>query len=180
MSRLTVYPNDNPAQVLEDTTDPTRIAAVLAGIGVDFERWDAPASLAPEASQEEVLAAYAPQVEKLKEKYGFNIVDVVGLHPAHPEKEAMRAKFLDEHTHNEFETRFFVDGQGLFVIHAQGRVFGMLCTRGDLINLPEKLTHWFDMGSAPHFKAIRFFKEADGWVGTFTQSGLARQFPGLA
>ena len=58
-----------------------------------------------------------------------------------------------------------------------GKVYATLCTRGDLINLPANLTHWFDMGPSPSFKAIRLFTTPDGWVGNFTGSDIADRFP---
>jgi 1,2-dihydroxy-3-keto-5-methylthiopentene dioxygenase len=89
----------------------------------------------------------------------------------------MRAKFLDEHTHDDFEVRFFVDGRGLFYLHAGGKVYCMLCEKGDLISVPANTTHWFDMGAAPSFKCIRLFTTPDGWVGNFTGSDISRRFP---
>ena len=61
--------------------------------------------------------------------YNFKSADVISMTPRHPDKEALRNKFLDEHTHSDFEVRFFVDGQGLFFIHAGDRVHAILCTR---------------------------------------------------
>ena len=89
----------------------------------------------------------------------------------------MRAKFLEEHTHKEGEVRFFVDGSGLFSLHVGDKVYEVLCEKGDLIVVPDSATHWFDMGPAPRFVAIRFFTEADGWVGHFTGSDIAKRFP---
>src|SRR3546814_1240543 len=86
-------------------------------------------------------------------------------------------KFLSEHTHADFETRFFVDGQGAFYIRANGTVFLTVCTKGDLINLPANVTHWFDMGPKPDFKALRFFRLAEAWVGHFTGDTIADRFP---
>ena len=40
----------------------------LAGIGIDFERWPGPANLPSDASADEVLAAYRPQIEELKRR----------------------------------------------------------------------------------------------------------------
>ena len=86
---------------------------------------------------------------------------------------------MAEHTHDDFEIRFFVDGEGLFCIHKDGKVYLTLCTKGDLINLPANLTHWFDMGPRPFFKAIRLFTTPDGWVGHFTGNDIADRFPRL-
>jgi 1,2-dihydroxy-3-keto-5-methylthiopentene dioxygenase len=123
-----------------------------------------------------VLAAYYDDVERLSKEYGFQSVDVVSLRPDHPQKGDMRAKFLNEHTHDDFEVRFFVDGQGVFYLHANGKVYTALCTQGDLISVPSGVTHWFDMGETPSFKCIRFFTTPEGWVGHFTGSGIDKKF----
>jgi enolase-phosphatase E1 len=102
---------------------------------------------------------------------------VVSLKPDHPDREALRAKFLNEHTHSDYEVRFFVDGQGLFYIHKAGRVYATLCERGDLISVPADTPHWFDMGPRPDFKCIRLFTTPEGWVARFTESDIAGRFP---
>jgi 1,2-dihydroxy-3-keto-5-methylthiopentene dioxygenase len=144
---------------------------------VEFERWQADRPLAADAAQDEVLAAYRESIDRLNERYGFQSVDVVALGPDHPDRDALRRKFLDEHTHDDFEVRFFVDGRGLFYLHAGGKVYCMLCEKGDLISVPANTTHWFDMGAAPSFKCIRLFTTPDGWVGNFTGSDISRRFP---
>jgi 1,2-dihydroxy-3-keto-5-methylthiopentene dioxygenase len=89
----------------------------------------------------------------------------------------MRQKFLSEHTHADFEVRFFVEGSGLFYLHVGDKVYTLLCEKGDLISVPANTTHWFDMGTKPYFKCIRFFTTPEGWVGNFTGSEIAKQFP---
>jgi len=73
--------------------------------------------------------------------------------------------------------RFFVRGEGLFTLHAADRVWNVLCCRGDLMSVPGGMTHWFDMGAAPNFTAIRMFVNPDGWVAAFTGSDIAERFP---
>jgi 1,2-dihydroxy-3-keto-5-methylthiopentene dioxygenase len=175
MTALTIKSEDG--QTLLSTREHGAIAAALDGIGVRFERWQADRPLAADADQAAVLAAYAADVERLEAQYGFQSVDVVALGPDHPQKAEMRQKFLAEHTHADFEVRFFVDGSGLFYLHVGGKVYMVLCERGDLISVPADTTHWFDMGSAPSFKCIRFFTTPDGWVGNFTGSDIAARFP---
>lgn len=176
MTALTIYADNGQGEVqaLKDFPD---IARTLGGIGVQFERWEASQPLSPTATPEEVMAAYKSSIDKLNAKYGFKSVDVVALNPDHPDKAAMRQKFLAEHTHGDFEVRFFVDGRGLFYLHVNEKVYMVLCEKGDLISVPANTTHWFDMGTKPHFKCIRFFTTPDGWVGNFTGSEIAKQFP---
>ena len=164
-------------ETVQTLREPEAIAAALGELGVQFERWQANQPLGDDADQDAVLAAYSADVDKLNERYGFQSVDVVALGPDHPQKAEMRQKFLAEHTHGDFEVRFFVDGSGLFYLHVGDRVYMVLCEKGDLISVPANTTHWFDMGANPNFKCIRFFTTPDGWVGNFTGSDIATRFP---
>lgn len=177
MSRLRVFNDDTADRVLRETGDHPAIAAELAAIGVVFERWQAAQPVKAGDSPEAIMDAYRADIDRLVAAHGFNSVDVVSIAPDHPQREAMRAKFLEEHTHKEGEVRFFVDGSGLFSLHVGDKVYEVLCEKGDLISVPDNTTHWFDMGPAPEFVAIRFFTNPDGWIGDFTGSDIARRFP---
>lgn len=176
MTTLSIY-HENDSSRRETFTDFDTIAGKLGQVGVQLRRWEANRPLSPDAGQEEVLAAYKEDVEHLNEQYSFQSVDVISLRPDDPKKGEMRQKFLNEHTHDDFEVRFFVDGQGLFYLHIGAMVYMILCTRGDLISVPAHITHWFDMGANPDFKCIRFFTTPDGWMGNFTGSDIAQRFP---
>lgn len=183
MSMLVVFPDSDPQTRLAETRDPQEIAALLQGINVRFERWEASVPLPPGAGQDEVLAAYRADVDRLSREGGYQSADVVRLvpdpaDPAWPDKaRAARQKFLEEHTHAEDEVRFFVEGSGIFYLHAAGKVHAMLCERGDLLSVPAGITHWFDMGTKPRFCAIRLFTTPEGWVASFTGSPIAGSFP---
>jgi 1,2-dihydroxy-3-keto-5-methylthiopentene dioxygenase len=176
MTALTIYP-DNLQGTPTTVNGFQAIASELAAIGVEFERWEANRPLAADAGQDAVLAAYRQAVDDLNRKYGFQSIDVVSLRPDHPERTALRQKFLAEHTHGDFEVRFFVAGRGLFYLHVGGKVYLVLCEQGDLISVPANTAHWFDMGEHPDFKCIRFFTTPNGWEGHFTGSDIAARFP---
>ncbi|HAI58318.1 MAG TPA: cupin [Xanthomonadaceae bacterium] len=177
MSRIRIFNDTDPSTVLVAMHEHAAIAAELAKIGVRFEQWQATAPLAPGASQDEVIAAYKGDIDRLMAEGGYKAVDVISLTADHPQKDALRQKFLNEHTHSEDEVRFFVAGSGLFNLHVGGRVVEVLCEAGDLISVPDNTTHWFDMGPAPHFIAIRLFTNVEGWVANFTGSDIAQRFP---
>lgn len=176
MSRLRILADDDPATAILETSDFDGVARELEKAGVRFERWEASADIAPGDSQEDILQAYADDIARLKREQGYQAVDVVSMWPDHPEREAARKKFLDEHTHAEDEVRFFVNGKGLFSLHIGDRVYEVLCERGDLIGVPANTTHWFDMGPRPDFTAIRLFNNPEGWVANFTGSDIASRF----
>lgn len=176
MSELTIYarPDDPAPQVF---TDFEGIRDHLDAIGVGFERWEASKPLAADGGQEEVLEAYKEDVARLTQQYGFQSVDVVALTPDNPKKGELRQMFLSEHTHDDFEVRFFVDGSGMFYLHPGDAVYMMRCDRGDLISVPAGTRHWFDMGPEPFFKAIRLFTTPDGWQANFTGDAIADDYP---
>lgn len=157
--------------------DPNRIRDSLASRGIAFERWPARVELAADATEAEILAAYAPEIARVQATGHFPTVDAIRLAPDHPDREALRRKFLGEHTHSEDEVRFFVEGRGLFCLHIGEEVLQVLCERNDFLRVPAGTKHWFDMGEAPHFTAIRFFDNPQGWVAQFTGDPIAERFP---
>lgn len=182
MTLLTVWADDQPATPILRTSDHGEIAQALQPLGVVFEHVPVGDRLPDSASQDEVLEAHRPLVDRLIVEHGYRLVDVAQLHPVDSDEwrataAGARAKFLNEHTHDEEEIRYFVAGSGVFYLHIDGRVHAMLCTPGDLLSVPALTTHWFDMGTQPDFTAIRFFHDDDGWVGTFTGSDIATRFP---
>ncbi|EKF73050.1 ARD/ARD' family protein [Alcanivorax hongdengensis A-11-3] len=176
MSELKVFADNAPQQPLEHLTDKAAMAQVLARAGIRYEQWQAGQSLSEHPQQEEVIAAYRADIDRLIAAEGYQSVDVVSMVPDHPEKAAFRQKFLEEHRHSEDEVRFFVEGQGLFTLHIDDKVYEVLCTKGDLISVPANTPHWFDMGANPRFVAIRLFNNPDGWVANFTGSDIASHF----
>lgn len=182
MAKLVVYPETSPGRPSLSTSDPAEIAAHLRGIGVTYEQWTATETLPADADQEAVLRVYAADVARIQAQ-GFNTVDVIRLagdldDPAFLAKAAeARQKFLAEHTHDDDEVRFFVEGSGAFYLRVNGSVHVIVGEAGDYIFVPKDTKHWFDMGSRPRFAAIRFFAIPEGWVGRFTGDAIASGFP---
>jgi 1,2-dihydroxy-3-keto-5-methylthiopentene dioxygenase len=182
MTLLTVWNDDRPEAAILQTGDHAVIADTLAPMGVVYEHVATGGRLPDGATQDDVLDAHRALVDRLVAEHGYRLVDVAQLHPVDSDEwrasaAAARTKFLNEHTHDEEEIRYFVAGSGVFYLHIDGKVHAMLCTEGDLLSVPAMTTHWFDMGVSPDFTAIRFFHDDDGWVGTFTGSDISTRFP---
>jgi 1,2-dihydroxy-3-keto-5-methylthiopentene dioxygenase len=177
MSRLTVYPESAPLVPDLDTRDERKIANALREIGVRFERWEAPRVLSQDDNDEAVLDLYQADIDRLKREGGYQTVDVLRCLPDNPRRAEMRAKFLSEHTHDEDEVRFFVEGAAVFYLRVGGKVYMTRCERNDLIGVPGGTRHWFDMGPAPNFTVIRLFTTPKGWVANFTGDTVAARFP---
>jgi 1,2-dihydroxy-3-keto-5-methylthiopentene dioxygenase len=177
MSRLTVYEDSAPTTPVLLTEDAAGIAAALAVINVDFERWESPVTLTPEDDAAVILEAYRPYLDQLMGTKGAGSADVIKLTPDNPAVPALREKFLSEHIHTEDEIRFFVHGGGHFVMHVDGRVYDAYCEAGDLISVPANTKHWFDAGEKPFFTALRVFTDTSGWVAHFTGDNISSRFP---
>jgi 1,2-dihydroxy-3-keto-5-methylthiopentene dioxygenase len=180
MSALTIYSDNCPDDCLFETYDQSIIRQELSQVGIRFEQWPTDPSIAQHSASDEILKAYDNEIKRLVEECGYQSWDVVSLHPAHPQKDALRQKFLSEHTHNEDEVRFFVSGKGLFTLHIDSKVYCVLLERGDLISVPAKVLHWFDMGPEPDFIAIRLFNNPEGWLAQYSGNDIGDRFPKIA
>ena len=146
-------------------TDPNEIAEFLKPFGIQYEKWDVEGRIGPEATNEEILDAYAPEIERLKEAGGFVTADVINVTPDTPGLDDMLAKFDKEHYHTEDEVRFTVKGTGLFHINPdEGPVFSVTVKSGDLISVPKETKHWFNLCGDKTIRCIRLFEDMSGWT----------------
>ncbi len=179
MTVLVGYGELDPSSPLFIITDADRIHEKLAQIGVEFERWETNQLITELDTPERILDAYGTWIDALKRRCGYAAADVISMRRDHPDRVALRQKFIDEHTHADDEVRFFVAGRGAFYLHVEGRVYVAVCERGDLIKVPSGTRHWFDMGPEPSFVAIRVFTNPAGWVAEYSGAAIARGFPRL-
>jgi 1,2-dihydroxy-3-keto-5-methylthiopentene dioxygenase len=161
-------------------TAAQEITAYLAGIGIDYENWEPSQPLPAEASNDEILDAYAADVEKLKARGGYVTADVINVNPQTPGLDAMLAKFSREHIHTDDEVRFIVQGRGVFHIHPrEGAVIAIEVEAGDLIRVPKNTWHWFDLCADRQIRAIRLFQNPAGWTPHYTESGIDANYQPL-
>jgi 1,2-dihydroxy-3-keto-5-methylthiopentene dioxygenase len=158
--------------------DPQEIKSFLNNRGIFFDQWTCNVLFDDTASQDEILAAYAKDLDPFMKQGGYLTADVISINSLTENYPAIRSKFLAEHTHSEDEIRFFVDGKGLFWFHLDNEpVFNLLCEKGDLISVPAGTKHWFDAGEInPFVKAIRIFIDTSGWVPDYTNSKVEEHF----
>ena len=159
-------------------TNPNEIKTFFNERNLVFEQWECDVTFDDNATQEEILAAYAKDLNPFMEKGGYKTADVINMYPGMENYEAIRAKFLSEHIHTEDEIRFFVDGQGLFWFNLENEpVFNLLCESGDLISVPAGTKHWFDAGETrPFVKTIRIFTDTTGWTPHYTEGGTEKRY----
>jgi 1,2-dihydroxy-3-keto-5-methylthiopentene dioxygenase len=166
-------------------TDPVEINEFLRPFGIQYERWEASRPVGPDASSDQILEAYKPEIDRLKERGGYVTADVINVTAETPGLDAMLNKFNKEHTHSEDEVRFIVKGSGVFHINPKspdgstGPVFGIEMEAGDLINVPAGTQHWFDLCADRNIRAIRLFLDQSGWTPYYVENGVHERYAPL-
>jgi 1,2-dihydroxy-3-keto-5-methylthiopentene dioxygenase len=158
-------------------TGAAAIAEYLAGIGIGYKVWQPAFQLDKSASSQDILRAFAPQIDELKKEGGYVTADVIDLHPDTANLENMLARFRREHWHDEDEVRFIVEGHGVFHIHPRsGPVIALEVEPGDLARVPVGTWHWFDLCADRRIRAIRLFQDPAGWTPRYTESGVDKGY----
>jgi 1,2-dihydroxy-3-keto-5-methylthiopentene dioxygenase len=110
-------------------------------------------------------ADYQAPLDALKRDRGYVEQDIVALSPETPDLDALCAKFVDEHLHDEDEVRFVLSGEGVFDIRSRDdRWMRVAVACGDLIVVPEGRHHRFMLTDARRIECVRLFKDRAGWV----------------
>lgn len=152
---------------------PEEVKQFLAAIGIDYEVWEPAHAVAASAPAEEILSAYSVEIDRLKASDGYVTADVIDVKPQTPGLAEMLAKFNREHTHDDDEVRFIIEGRGLFHINPQsGPVCAIEVVAGDLIRVPSGTLHWFNLCEDQRIRAIRLFKDPAGWSPNYSASGV--------
>lgn len=154
------------------------IRAELANAGIDYERWSLD-RVPLDCSAEEVLSAYAAEIDQMKRRGGYVTADVIDVKPETPNLDAMLARFDKEHTHSEDEVRFILAGRGIFFLHLGGKVYSVEVGPGDMLRVPRGTTHWFTLCEDRRIRAIRWFQQTEGWTPQYTGSGVDQGYQPL-
>jgi 1,2-dihydroxy-3-keto-5-methylthiopentene dioxygenase len=171
MARITI-PDEQ--RRLEDVDE---IREFLKPYGIWYEHWDVAGRVGADASNEEILEAYRPEIDRLKSQGGYVTADVINVGPETPGLDALLNKFNQEHIHTEDEVRFTVKGGGIFHIHPdKGSVFAVQVESGDLINVPAGTRHWFDLCNDRTIRCIRLFLDPAGWAPHYVDKGAHAKY----
>ena len=157
--------------------NPAEISEFLKPFGIWFEQWQVAGRLNPDATDQDILSEYAPEIDKVKQRGGFVTADVINVKADTPNLDAMLQKFNKEHTHSEDEVRFTVSGKGIFHLAPEGGpVFGVTVESGDMINVPRGTKHWFNLCDDRHIRCIRFFEDSSGWTPHYVEKGVHEEY----
>jgi 1,2-dihydroxy-3-keto-5-methylthiopentene dioxygenase len=161
-------------------TEMSEISRELAALNVKLDRWEIGDSQTrsllsqetlDDAEKEQVLVALDGYFEQLQRSAGYQSRDLIVLHPAVPNLEAMLAKFDRIHTHDDDEVRYVVDGEGIFgFVRPDGSQVKLTVQPQEYINVPAGTEHWFELTPSHRIKAVRYFSGMEGWVPVYTDT----------
>jgi 1,2-dihydroxy-3-keto-5-methylthiopentene dioxygenase len=158
--------------------DEAEIRAELAPAGIDYERWSLD-HVPADCSAEQVLSAYAAEIDQMKQRGGYVTADVIDVNPETPNLDAMLARFDKEHTHSEDEVRFILAGRGIFFLALEKGVAAVEVHPGDMLRVPQGTRHWFTLCADKRIRAIRWFQDTTGWTPHYTESGVDKGYQPL-
>lgn len=116
-------------------------------------------------------AEYQGPLDALKQAKGYVTQDVIELRPDTPNLDAICAKFIDEHTHDDDEVRFVLEGEGIFDIRStDDRWMRVVVQAGDLIVVPADRFHRFLLTDRKQIRCVRLYQDMSGWVPHYRQA----------
>lgn len=111
---------------------------------------------------------YQPVLDELRDERGYITQDFVELRPDTPNLEAICEKFDGEHLHSEDEVRFVLEGEGVFDVRdSADRWMRITVEVGDLIVVPARRYHRFELTESKTIRCVRLFQDPAGWVAQY-------------
>ena len=109
--------------------------------------------------------AYQPALDELKASEGYVTQDQIELRPDTPGLAEICKKFDAEHYHDEDEVRLVLEGEAIFDIRSRDdRWMRIKVEQGDLIVVPARRFHRFELTGMHNIRCVRLFQDQSGWV----------------
>jgi 1,2-dihydroxy-3-keto-5-methylthiopentene dioxygenase len=156
---------------------PAEIQPFLSSIGVEYQRWTRVHPIPADASGEEILKAYEPELEAYKQENNFVGYSFIELHGETPGFADELAELKREHWHNGVESDLILSGCLTCYVHPAGQpVISIELEPGDLISIGKGIRHWGDLCSKIGVRAVRFISRPEEDRKTYTHSGIEADY----
>ncbi|MCZ8533684.1 1,2-dihydroxy-3-keto-5-methylthiopentene dioxygenase [Psychrobacillus psychrodurans] len=157
------------------------VEAFLESQEVIYEHWDI--DKLPEKLREkfnlddnekhEILKAFQLEIDDISTRRGYQAADIISLSDSIPNLDELLKNFERKHLHTDDEVRYIVSGHGVFIIQGKDeRYFEVHLSPGDLISVPENITHYFTLSEDRKVVAIRIFVTTEGWVPVYQDEAV--------
>ncbi|WP_419960430.1 1,2-dihydroxy-3-keto-5-methylthiopentene dioxygenase [Psychrobacillus sp. BM2] len=157
------------------------VAAFLESQEVIYEHWDInklPENLREkfdlsEEEKQEILQAFQVEIDDISTRHGYQAADIISLSDSNPNLDELLKNFERKHLHTDDEVRYIVSGHGVFIIQGKDkRYFEVHLSPGDLISVPENITHYFTLSEDRKVVAVRIFVTTEGWVPVYQEEAV--------
>jgi len=156
---------------------PAEIQSFLSSIGVEYQRLTRAHPIPADASGEEILRAYEPDLEAYKKKNNFVGYSYIELYGGRPGFDEQVAELKREHWHNGLESDFVVSGCMNCYVHPAGQpVISIELEPGDLVSIGKGIRHWGDLCSKVGVRAVRFVPRPEEDRKFYTHSGIEAEY----
>ncbi|WP_313892761.1 cupin domain-containing protein [Psychrobacillus sp.] len=165
----------------ETIEQQNEVAAFLEKQEVIYEHWDIeklPEHLREkfdlnDEEKQDILLAFNDEISDISERRGYQASDVISLSDSNPNLDELLKNFERKHLHTDDEVRYIVSGHGVFIIQGKDeRFFEVHLTPGDLISVPENITHYFTLAEDRKVVAVRIFVTPEGWVPVYQDEAV--------
>lgn len=175
------------ALLLEDGTiesDLQEIVRELAPLGIYLKHYNPGTSLLfPHLLTQEVLTdtekrhvvdLHNSVFEFLQQENGYLWCDLLNVHPGLPNLQTLITTYSQYHTHTAPEPLYVLAGEMIFgFVKPDGSQIQLLVESQDYLHIPAGVEHWCSPTGLLHFKAVRYFSAADGWLPIYTGTQLS-------
>ncbi|WYL97118.1 MAG: cupin domain-containing protein [Gloeotrichia echinulata IR180] len=172
--------------LLDDGTiesDLGEIARELAPLGIYLKHYDPGTSLLfPDLLQQDVVTdsekSYILELhngvfEFLHQENAYLWCDLLNVHPGSPHIQTLIATYSRYHIHTAAEPLYVLAGEMIFgFVRPDGSHIQLLVQKQDYLLIPAGVEHWCSLTSSLHFKGVRYFTTAEGWLPTYTGTQL--------
>ncbi|SEN30972.1 acireductone dioxygenase apoprotein [Paenisporosarcina quisquiliarum] len=157
------------------------VEAFLESQEVIYEHWDIdklPENLREKFNlddneKQEILKAFQLEINDISTRRGYQAADIISLSDSNPNLDELLKNFERKHLHTDDEVRYIVSGHGVFIIQGKDeRYFEVHLSPGDLISVPENITHYFTLSEDRKVVAVRIFVTTEGWVPVYQDEAV--------
>ena len=167
----------------ETIKEQKEVAAFLESQEVIYEHWDInklPENLREkfdlsDGEKQEILHAFQDEIDDIVVTIAVDIkrpILSITL-DSNPNLDELLKNFERKHLHTDDEVRYIVSGHGVFIIQGKDEhYFEVHLSPGDLISVPENITHYFTLSEDRKVVAVRIFVTTEGWVPVYQEEAV--------
>lgn len=182
MSRIRVYQDTPPHQMQIKSDLLLEVTELLRDVEVDFQHMPKPVRLEQLLLDSQLQTDLKREIVPLEKQHQFPFSSVALLNEQYPNFQRLRLKYLSEHSVDNDEIYYVLQGELMLYLHVGNQVFSVLCQKGDCLLIPGKMQRWFDVGQVcdEELALMICTQQKQEQVLIYTGNNIADLYPRLA